>query len=354
MSNFDCCEQTWALYNPILYVPVDTSIWKGTALKVLITGGAGFIGSHLAGRLLDRGDEVVVIDDLSTGRLENIAAIREHPRFEFVRDTVRNSETMHILIRQCDAVYHLAAAVGVQLIVDDPVRTIETNIHGSEVVLDVANKFGRTVFIASSSEVYGKSEAIPFREDDDVVLGSTRYSRWSYACSKAIDEFLGLAYHHQYGLPVVVGRFFNTVGPRQTGRYGMVIPRFVQWALRNEPIQIYGDGRQSRCFGYVGDVLDGLIALMDCPAAVGGVFNIGSQEEINISGLADKIIAKTHSRSEKQFLSYEQAYGRPFDDMARRVPCLERIEKLVGYRPKTSLDRMLELIIDDLRKQLRD
>jgi UDP-glucose 4-epimerase len=327
---------------------------RSRSLKILITGGAGFIGSHLAGRMLDRGDHVVVIDDLSTGRIENLAAVRQHPRFEFVKDTVRNSETMHVLIRQCDVVYHLAAAVGVQLIVDDPVRTIETNIHGSEVVLAVAAKFNRKVFIASSSEVYGKSETIPFREDDDMVLGSTRYSRWSYACSKAIDEFLALAYHSQFGLPVVVARFFNTVGPRQTGRYGMVIPRFVQWAMRNEPIQIYGNGRQSRCFCYVGDILDGLIALMDCPQAVGEVFNIGSSEEITIEALADKIIAMTGSRSEKRFLTYEQAYGRPFDDMARRIPCLERIEKLVGYRPKTTLDRTLELIIDDWRQHRRD
>ena len=238
---------------------------------ILITGGAGFIGSHLAERLLGQGHHVVAVDDLSTGSLDNLAAVRGHANFSFVLDSVRNTDTMHLLIERCDVVYHLAAAVGVQLIVDRPVHTIETNIHGTEVVLSIANKFGKKVLIASTSEVYGKSEAIPFHEDDDTVLGSTRFSRWSYACSKAIDEFLALAYHQQYGLPVVVVRLFNTVGPRQTGRYGMVIPRFVERALNNEPIQIYGDGQQSRCFSCVFDIIDGLTALMDCPDAAGQI-----------------------------------------------------------------------------------
>lgn len=254
---------------------------------------------------------------------------------------------MHLLIRRCDVVYHLAAAVGVQLIVDQPVHTIETNIHGTEVVLSIANKFGKKVLIASTSEVYGKSEAIPFHEDDDTVLGSTPFSRWSYACSKAIDEFLALAYHQQYGLPVVIARLFNTVGPRQTGRYGMVIPRFVEQAIKNEPIRIYGDGRQTRCFSCVFDVIDGLTGLMDCPQAAGRVYNIGSDEEISMEALADRIIAMTVSRSQKEFVSYEEAYGRSFDDMKRRVPSLERIRSQIGFQPRYDLQQTLKLIIRD-------
>ncbi|HUW85209.1 MAG TPA: GDP-mannose 4,6-dehydratase [Phycisphaerae bacterium] len=321
-------------------------------MKALITGGAGFIGSHLAERLLRTGHEVVVVDNLSTGSLDNLKAIENHPRLRFVYDDVRHSETMHILIEPCDVVFHLAAAVGVQLIVDQPVHTIETNIHGTEVVLEVANKFRKTVLLASTSEVYGKSEAVPFREDDDTVLGSTRFSRWSYACSKAIDEFLGLAYHAQYGLPVAVVRLFNTVGPRQTGRYGMVIPRFVTAALKNEPLCVYGTGKQSRCFGYVGDVIDAMVALMNRADAPGRVYNIGSNEEISIDALADKIIKMTGSKSEKKYLSYEEAYGRPFDDMMRRVPCLDRIRETIGYEPRTKLDETLRAIIDDIRRRL--
>jgi len=234
-------------------------------VKALVTGGAGFIGSHLTQRLLQTGHEVVVIDDLSTGSLKNIETVYDHRQFQFVQDNVRNPETMYRLTRQCDVIFHLAAAVGVQLIVDQPVRTIETNIHGTEVVLEMANKFHKKVLLASTSEVYGKSENVPFREDDDTVLGSTRFSRWSYACSKAIDEFLALAYHQQYELPVIVVRLFNTVGPRQTGQYGMVIPRFVDQALKNDPVVIYGTGKQSRCFCYVQDVIDGLMGLIDCP-----------------------------------------------------------------------------------------
>jgi UDP-glucose 4-epimerase len=258
---------------------------------------------------------------------------------------VTHAETMHILIEQCDMVYHLAAAVGVQLIVDQPVRTIETNIHGTEVVLEIANKFRKPVVLASTSEVYGKSNAVPFREDDDAVLGSTRFSRWSYACSKMIDEFLGLAYHQQYGLPVVVARLFNTIGPRQTGRYGMVVPRFVEAALKNEPLVIYGDGRQSRCFAYVGDVVEGLVRLAGCAPAAGGVFNIGAEEEITINDLARQVLALTASHSEIRHISYEAAYGRPFDDMMRRVPSLERIRAVVGYAPRTRLEQTLQLII---------
>ena len=314
-------------------------------MKALITGGAGFIGSHLAEKLLRQGHQVTVIDDLSTGRLSNLSQIAEHPDFTMVQDNVCNSTTMHLLIERCDVLFHLAAAVGVQLIVERPVPTIATNIHGAEVVLEIANKFAKKVLIASSSEVYGKSEAVPFREDDDTVLGSTRFSRWSYACSKAIDEFLALAYHEQYGLPVIVTRFFNTVGPRQRGRYGMVIPRFVQWALRNEPIKIYGTGQQSRCFAHVADVVEGVVDLMNCPTAPGRVYNLGSTEEITITDLADRIIELTGSKSEKQFVSYEQVYGRSFDDMMRRVPCLDRIQETIGYQPRAALQQTLEAVI---------
>lgn len=322
-------------------------------MKALITGGAGFIGSHLAERLLQTGHEVVALDDLSTGSLSNIEGILENPRFRFVYDDVRSSETVHLLIEPCDVVFHLAAAVGVQLIVDQPVHTIETNIHGTEVVLAVANKFRKKIILASSSEVYGKSEKVPFREDDDTVLGSTRFSRWSYACSKAIDEFLGLAYHQQFGLPVVVVRFFNTVGPRQTGAYGMVVPRFVERAIKNEPLLIYGTGKQSRCFAYVGDVIDGVISLMDVPEAAGRVYNIGSTEEISIEALADKIIEMTGSQSEKRFISYEEAYGRSFDDMMRRVPSLDRVRETVGFKPKTTLKETLNHIIREKRRELQ-
>jgi UDP-glucose 4-epimerase len=253
---------------------------------------------------------------------------------------------------ECDVVFHLAAAVGVQLIAEDPVRTIETNIGGTEVVLNQANKFGKKVFLASTSEVYGKSEAVPFREDDDLVLGSTSFSRWSYACSKAIDEFLGQAYHQQYGLPVVIGRFFNTIGPRQTGRYGMVVPRFVQWALRNEPIQIYGTGRQTRCFCYVGDVVEAMLGLIECPEAAGKVFNVGSGNEISIEQLADTIITQTRSKSKKRYIPYEIAYTRPIEDMMRRVPCIERIKATIGWEPHTSLMKTLQMIIDDQRRSM--
>ena len=321
-------------------------------MKALITGGAGFIGSHLAQRLLQTGHQVVALDNLSTGSLKNITAFRDHPDFRFVFDSVRNAQTMHVLTEQCDMVFHLAAAVGVRLIVDEPVHTIETNIHGSEVVLEIANKFQKKVLLASTSEVYGKSEAVPFCEDDDTVLGSTRFSRWSYACSKAIDEFLGLAYHQQYGLPVVITRFFNTVGPRQTGQYGMVIPRFVESALKNEPLLIYGTGKQSRCFADVGDVVEAVVSLMNAPDAPGRVYNIGATDEVTIEDLADRIISMTNSRSEKKYISYEQAYGKPFDDMMRRVPSLERIKQVIDYTPKASLEKTLQSIIAYTREKL--
>ncbi len=322
-------------------------------MNVLITGGAGFIGSHLSDRLLAEGHCITCVDDLSTGSIANIRHLRGQAGYQFVRDTVRNETTMASLVDRCDVIFHLAAAVGVQLIVDRPVHTIETNIHGSEVVLNLANKFGRKTLIASTSEVYGKSDRVPFNEDDDTVMGSTRFTRWSYACSKMVDEFLALAYHEQFGLPAVICRFFNTVGPRQTGAYGMVVPRFVRSALQNEPIQIYGTGHQSRCFCNVSDVVGALVQLIECPAAVGQVINIGTNESISIEGLADRIIELTGSGSEKIGLSYEQAYGRPFDDMLRRVPDLTKINKLIGYKPRVSLDETLAQVIDYERKALK-
>ena len=315
-------------------------------MKVLITGGVGFIGSHLAERLLEIGDKVSVIDNLSTGNKENINSIITHSDFEFIEGDIRDIKLLEPLIVKSDVIYHLAAAVGVKLIAEDPVHTIETNIGGTELVLDIANKFGKKILIASSSEVYGKNEAVPFNEDDDIVLGSTTMSRWAYACSKAIDEFLGIAFYKQYGLGVVIGRFFNTIGPRQTGQYGMVVPRFIRKALNNEPIQIFGTGKQTRCFCYVKDLVEAIINLMNSEQTAGKVFNIGSSEEISIENLADKIIKMTGSKSEKQFVSYEVAYGVPIEDMMRRVPGLNRIKETIGWEPKTNLDEILKVIIE--------
>ena len=316
-------------------------------MKTLVTGGAGFIGSHLAERLVKDGKEVIVIDNLSTGNLRNIAALRDNARFEFVKGDILDTDLVWSLVRRCDTVFHLAAAVGVQLIADDPVRTIETNIAGTQVVLEAANKFKCKILLASSSEIYGKNEAVPFREEDNIVLGSTSMPRWAYACSKAVDEFLGFAFHQQYGLGVVVARFFNTIGPRQTGRYGMVVPRFVERALKNQPVQIYGTGQQTRCFCYVEDVADAIVRLINCDKAMGKAFNIGSDEEITIEALADKIIAMTGSKSRKEFIPYEVAYGRPIEDMMRRVPCLQRIKVIINWQQKKTLDHALRLIVDD-------
>ncbi len=315
-------------------------------MNVLITGGAGFIGSHLAEALLARGEHVTIVDDLSTGSLTNIEHLRGDPHLRFVRDNVRNEMTMTSLVDRADVVFHLAAAVGVQLIVDRPVHTLETNIHGSEVVLNLANKFGRKILVASTSEVYGKSTNVPFREDDDVVLGSTTFTRWSYACSKMVDEFLALAYHEQFGLPAVITRFFNTVGPRQTGAYGMVIPRFVQWALAGEDLVIYGTGQQSRCFCNVADVVAALLKLIECDSAVGQVINVGADEPCTIEQLAQKIIDLTGSSSSIRKISYEQAYGRPFDDMLVRKPDLTKIRGLIGYEPSFTLADTLRQVIE--------
>ena len=318
-------------------------------MKALVTGGAGFIGSHLTQRLLKDGLEVAVVDNLSTGSLANIEDFKEHSGLEFVEGDIRDVGIIEPLVERCDVIFHLAAAVGVKLIADDPVHTIETNIGGTEIVLDAANKSGRKTFLASSSEVYGKSETVPFQEDDDIVLGNTSVSRWAYACSKAIDEFLGLAFYQQYGLSVVIGRFFNTIGPRQTGQYGMVVPRFVQNALNGEPIRIYGTGEQTRCFCYVGDVVEAVVRLMSCEDAAGRVYNIGSSEEVSIEELADRVIEMTDSKSPKEHVSYEVAYGRPIEDMMRRVPDVRRIKDKVGWESGTSLAEILHAIIETLK-----
>src|SRR5687768_10683460 len=303
------------------------------AKRFLITGGAGFIGSHLSERLITDGHSVVALDDLSTGREQNLAALRGRAdgKFQLVRDTVENGHTVNTLMASCDAVFHLAAAVGVQLVLDEPVRTIRTTIHGTEVVLESAARFGRPVLITSSSEVYGKGARVPFSEDDDVVMGPTRTTRYCYAYCKGIDEFLGLAYHKQFGLPVTIVRLFNTVGPRQVGMYGMVLPRFVAAALRGEPLQVYGDGNQSRCFCHVSDVVDALIKLQGTPGAAGEVFNLGSDEEVSINELAQRVIRAAGSGSGVERISYEQAYGRSFDDLQRRVPKLDKIRRAIGF-----------------------
>ena len=323
-------------------------------MRALITGGAGFIGSHLAEELLKRGDEVVVIDDLSTGSVENIGHLKSHPSFSYVIDTIQNRPLMAELIDGVDVVYHLAAAVGVRLIIEKPVQTIETNIKGTELVLGLAAKKRKRVLIASTSEVYGKTNALPFSEDTDTVLGATTKSRWSYACSKAIDEFLALAYWRQHQVPVVIVRLFNTVGPRQTGRYGMVIPNFVKQALEGKPITVFGDGAQSRCFTWVGDAVTALIDLMHHPGAVGQVFNVGSDHEVSMTTLARTIKQMTGSASPVVFVPYEEAYEQGFEDMRRRVPDLTKIRSLIGYEPSVALPKILNEIIEYHRSKRRE
>ena len=315
--------------------------------RYLITGGAGFIGSHLSEKLLAGGHAVTVLDDLSTGRDSNIAHLRSNPSFQVVRDSVENESTVGILMANCDAVFHLAAAVGVQLIVDRPVHTIRSIIHGTEVVLEAANRFGRPVLITSSSEVYGKGARVPFSEDDDVLVGPTRHSRWCYAYSKGIDEFLGLAYHKESNLPVIIVRLFNTVGPRQVGMYGMVLPRFASAALKGEPIEVYGDGSQTRCFCHVSDVTDALVKLIETPSAVGNVFNLGSDEEVSINDLARKVIQVSGSASAIKHVPYEQAYGQKFDDLPRRVPKLDKIRGAIGFKPRHSLEEIIKSVVKD-------
>ncbi len=319
-------------------------------MRVLITGGAGFIGSHLAEALLARGDEIFILDDLSTGSIDNVVHLKEHPKFHYTIDSVTNEPLLAELIDRCDTVVHLAAAVGVKLIVEAPVHTIETNVHGTEVVLKHANKKKKLVLIASTSEVYGKSADVPFREDADLVLGPTSRHRWAYACSKMIDEFLALAYWKERKLPVIIVRLFNTVGPRQTGRYGMVIPTFVRQALAGQPITVFGDGEQSRSFTYVGDVVRGITALVDEPRAVGQVFNIGNGREITIGELASKVRTMAGSRSDIVRIPYDQAYEAGFEDMPRRVPDISKIKQLVGYEPTVELDEILTRIIEHVRQ----
>ena len=320
-------------------------------MRVLITGGAGFVGSHLAEALLERGDEVFVLDNLSTGSIENITHLKQHPRFHYTIDTVTNEPVLAELVDRSDTVVHLAAAVGVKLIVEAPVHTIETNVHGTEVVLKHANKKKKLVLVASTSEVYGKSIEVPFSEDADLVLGPTAKHRWAYACSKMIDEFLALAYWKERKLPVIIVRLFNTVGPRQTGQYGMVIPNLVRQALAGQPITVFGDGTQSRSFTYVGDVVRAMVALIDEPRAIGQVFNIGSGSEISIGELAERVKAMTGSRSAIVRIPYDQAYEAGFEDMPRRVPDISKLRALVGYEPTVDLDQILERVIEFFRQQ---
>jgi UDP-glucose 4-epimerase len=320
-------------------------------MRALITGGAGFIGSHLSERLLAEGHQVSVIDDLSTGSFDNIAHLKGRPGFSYTIDTVANEPLMAELVDQCDVVFHLAAAVGVKLIVEAPVRTIETNVHGTEVVLRAAAKKSKVVIIASTSEVYGKSADVPFREDGDLALGPTSKHRWAYACSKAIDEFLALAYHREKKLPVIVVRFFNTVGPRQTGRYGMVVPNFVRQALDGTPITVFGDGTQTRCFTYVGDVVNALVKLSQDPRAIGEVFNLGNEEEVSIRELAERVKAQIGSASPIVTIPYDEAYESGFEDMPRRVPDIGKVRALIGFEPKVKLDEILQLVIADQKNR---
>ncbi len=318
-------------------------------MRALITGGAGFIGSHLAETLLDAGHRVVVLDDLSTGRIENLRTVQGHSRLDVAVGSVTDETFVRKLVSQADIVYHLAAAVGVRLILDRPVGTIETNIVGTDVVLRAAREARPRVVLASTSEVYGKNDRVPLSEEDDRLLGPTTKSRWSYACSKAIDEFLGLAYHREHQLPVTIIRFFNTIGPRQTGRYGMVVPRFVRQALDGGPITVYGDGQQSRCFTDVEDAVRATIALSLSPAAVGEVFNVGTTHELTIAELAERVRKLAGSDSPIVLMPYDEAYQPGFEDLRRRVPDIGKVERAVGYRPRVPLDESLGRVIADLR-----
>jgi UDP-glucose 4-epimerase len=314
-------------------------------MRILITGGAGFIGSHLSDHLLGQGNDVTVIDDLSTGSMDNIREAKQYGRFRYFVDTIFDKPLLAELIDDADVVFHLAAAVGVLNIVESPVRTIETNVGGSELVLELAAKKKKRVLIASTSEVYGKSTKFPFSEEDDLVLGPTTKGRWSYACSKAIDEFLALAYHRERKLPVTIVRLFNTVGPRQTGRYGMVLPTFVRQALCGVPLTVFGNGEQSRCFAHVEDMVKGLVQCISCDAAVGHVFNLGNTEEVTMNALAEKVIEATESTSTVRYLSYDEAYGKGFEDMQRRVPDISKARQWFGYAPSQSLDDIVKSVV---------
>jgi UDP-glucose 4-epimerase len=322
-------------------------------MRYLITGGAGFIGSHLAERLLAGGHDVTVLDDFSTGRMDNIRPLLDHPerrsRFALIRAGVEEEQAVNLAVSEADAVFHLAAAVGVQLIADEPVATIRNIVHGTEVVLEACNRWRRPVLVTSSSEVYGKGTRVPFAEDDDIAIGPTVHARWCYAYAKGIDEFLALAYHKQFGLPAIVVRLFNTVGPRQVGMYGMVLPRFVDKALADEPLPVTGDGRQTRCFCHVADVVRALSDLMDQPAAVGRVFNVGSDEEVSIADLARRVIHRAGSDSPIEHRSYEQVYGQKFEDVPRRVPDLTRLRDVIGFEREHDLDAIIDAVLQEKR-----
>ncbi|HEY6129640.1 MAG TPA: GDP-mannose 4,6-dehydratase [Candidatus Acidoferrum sp.] len=320
-------------------------------MRYLVTGGAGFIGSHLAERLLDRGDHVVLLDNLSTGSMENIRHLKSNKRMEYHLDAIENRRLVAELVDEADIVVHLAAAVGVRLIVESPVRTIETNVNGTQIILEAAEKKRKLVLTASTSEVYGKSTQVPFREEADLVLGPTTKGRWSYAASKALDEFLALSYWRERKVPVIVVRLFNTVGPRQTGRYGMVLPNFVKQAIDNAPITVYGSGTQSRCFCYVRDTVEALIRLMDTPRSIGEVVNIGNTEEISIADLAQAVKIRTSSASKITYVPYDQAYEPGFEDMMRRVPSVEKLQSLTGFRPQTKLTEIIDQVFFHLREK---
>lgn len=322
-------------------------------MKILITGGAGFIGSHLADKLLEAGHEITIIDNLSTGRYSNIAHLDDHPKVRLIIDTVLNDKLMEELIRETDRVYHMASAVGVKLIMERPVRTIETIFRGTDVVLGFCSRYRKRVLIPSTSEVYGKGTSVPFREDDDLLTGATDKHRWAYACAKTLDEFLALAHWKETRLPVVVVRLFNTVGPRQTGQYGMVVPRFVKAALKNEPIPVHGTGMQSRCFGHVHDVVDALVQLLENPECFGNVINIGNDDEVTINALAEKAVEMTGSTSEIRYIPYEEAYGEGFEDMQRRVPSLEKARRLIGYQPTRKLEDIINDVADQFREEIK-
>ncbi len=323
-------------------------------MRALITGGAGFIGSHLADELIRRGIEVIVIDNFSTGREENVAHLYGSPKFQLIVGTVLNEYLMDKFVEKCDIIFHLAAAVGVELIVKNPWESLTTNIKGSEIVLEMANRYRRKVLITSTSEIYGKNVNGPLKEDDDRVLGSPLKSRWAYSTSKAVDEILSYIYWKEKNLPTVIVRLFNTVGPRQTGTYGMVIPRFILQALRGEPITIYGNGKQSRCFLHVSDTVNALIRLMESPRAIGEVFNVGSQEEISIENLAKMVIQLTGSKSELIYIAYNKAYEEGFEDMHKRVPDIDKVKKFIGFRPTFNLEGILEDVIEYYRSKYAD
>ncbi len=321
-------------------------------MKFFITGGAGFIGSHLAERLLDRGDRVLILDDLSTGSMDNIAHLVGRPGFEYRIGSALDAPLVTECVDRCDVTVHLAAAVGVRLIVERPVHTIETNIGATETVLDAAAKKQKLTLVASTSEVYGKSAKIPFAEEDDLQLGPTSHSRWAYACSKAMDEWLALAYHREKKVPVILARLFNTVGPRQTGRYGMVLPNFAAQALAGEPITVYGSGQQSRCFGHVQDAVESLLRMVATPATVGQVFNVGNDEEVTIYRLAELVREAAGSSSEIRLIPYSEAYAEGFEDMLRRVPDVRKLERTVGFRPRTPLSQIIADVVADQRARL--